>query len=296
MNNEKLTLVPINVTNASNSKAFLEMLKNEKGEIISAKYVFLVSKESVANIKIQDLILNNKNIDNFSGALIEYDLNNKLLSSKSFKNGLIKNNEVVKIEMKNIEAGQNRPIDSECQDQAICTDWYWVVYDLVTGIIYSSTYLYSSCQCSGLGQSGGVSGGGDTQPGITSTRTQLYEVFRRVNSPGSPENWFMDATCVTTATVFNNRQNNIFTNIANPFSAFISITNPAFGGPFLPSVYPPSTWYCTNSFPTYNLSPTGGQSNQYATMTTTCILTYVQQGGRTELIQRGHTWNAVTDF
>jgi hypothetical protein len=283
-----ISLIPFNISDAKNNKAYLELLKNEKGEIVSAKYVFLLSNEFVDNTKAQGLLMNKQNIDNFSGAKIEYDLNNNLLISTTFKSGVEDKNVVAKVEMKNVPEVQNRSIDGECQEQ-VCVAWYWVIYNVETGQIYSAAYMYTSCYCGGIVDTGG---GDQIQPGVARTKNQIYEVFRRENSPGSPERWYMTAACTTTGVVFANTQNNTFTTITNPTHAAIFLISPPMGGPFLPPPYPPSTWYCSMSSPTYNLSVNG----QTAIMTTTCILTYAQQNNRTEFIQKGHTWDARTDL
>jgi hypothetical protein len=160
---DNILLVPFNILDAKNNKAYLELLKNENGEIVSAKYLFLLSNELVDNTKAQDLIISKQNIGNFSGAIIEYDLNNNLLLSNTYKNGIEDKSVEVKIEMKNVSESQNRSIDGECQEQ-VCTAWYWVIYDTVTGQIYGANYLYTSCYCGGGPIDTGGGGVSDVDP------------------------------------------------------------------------------------------------------------------------------------
>ncbi len=284
---DNITLVPFSITGAKNNKVYLELLKNEKGEILSAKYVFLLSNEFVENTKAQNMIISKQNIENFSGAIIEYDLNNSLLSSNTYKNGIVNDNEVAKIEMRNDETVQNRSIDDECVNQ-ICTAWYWVSYDPTSSMVYSATYLYTSCVCAGVVETGG---GVNDEFQVTAINfNPTYNVFTRVNTT---ENWAVDGTCNIVGTRFTNNQNNIYTSARNA-NVYINATlsQPTLGGPY---GWPGAQSYCIFSFNPTSFS--GLTDTQHAFMTGRCSMSYINKiPVLNESFQRGRTWDARFDF
>lgn len=144
------------------SKSFLIIFFNKKSKL---KSVDLVFNEDFLNNKITD----------FSGGVIEYDLFNKYLSSKTFINGTVENKYVNKIDYKLSTSAKDSNIINT--NIVTCINWYWNTY--VNGVLVESVYAFTTCNDNDASidpEGGGSGGGGDgTDPCITTVA--LGEAF-----------------------------------------------------------------------------------------------------------------------
>lgn len=159
---EKTYIVPVTIPEQKKCFVFLTANAASDGNIISGKYVFINTDESQYKLltasPIDLNLLEGKVIpNNFSGAIIEQDMQHKYLGSKTFLNGnsLDLKKEMMVYKLK--EFNNNEPTPDNAPQEANCIDWYWQTW--VNGNLESEVYWFTTCT-GGSGGSGGGGGGG----------------------------------------------------------------------------------------------------------------------------------------
>ncbi len=144
------------VIDASSNQSF-------SGKII--EYVNPATQEEIAPSLFGFVFGANVEVPVLNGNVLVFDLKHTFLEGYKF-NGHQKPNKLAIFKDKkslsgtgNGAGGKQMSLDNE---QADCSNWFWVVYDINTGEILSSTYLYTICTGTGEGSGGG--GGGASGP------------------------------------------------------------------------------------------------------------------------------------
>ena len=110
------------------------------------------------------------------GAILTYDINNRLLQGHNVENGQVQLNtrsEIVQGNLirskktsgsvnsspQNFETASDDPLQRKAstfatQGEGICTDWYLVTYNTSTGELLSSSYAYTTCEPTSGGGTG----------------------------------------------------------------------------------------------------------------------------------------------
>ncbi len=129
-------------------------------------FVFLTSKGTAVN-NPEQLITNHfstakTDYGNFSGAILQYDLENKLISTAHYKNGSktsSTDNLLYKPKQERKTNGDEGPVGNvaplECAEggSQVCIDWFWQTWE--EGVLVEEEYLYTTCQCVNAGGGSG---------------------------------------------------------------------------------------------------------------------------------------------
>lgn len=147
----------------NNLKKFLVTTGNSDGNISSGKYIYLLTKkaESPSTAFVQNaepaFLMQQKIPESFTGALFEYDLDNKFISGKYYEQGK-PTDKITRLSYKSGSAGSgSNYADPNCEGEVICVEWYWQTW--VNGVLVYEEYLYTTCECM---EQGGGGGGGQT--------------------------------------------------------------------------------------------------------------------------------------
>jgi hypothetical protein len=195
--NENIYITHIKLKDQSIANKYLVEKADKSGKITNANYYIVLTKNKTANPeKIIEIYLFGKDQmpENFSGALLEYDLNNNVVFNSHYKNGK-QENKTDKLVHKSNGSKENKEsgyVDpNECQGEWICIEWYWQIW--VNGELVYEEYLYTTCGCSGVGGGGGGGGGQNCNPALVSPEEIEYNNYVLMQ-PGSQ----ITSTTVTT--------------------------------------------------------------------------------------------------
>lgn len=167
----KTNIIPVRIE-TTNGKLpvfkYIVTIMNDAGNVIECNYYNLLtenitSKATEEKIITPDLFKFRKIPENFTGAIIKYDLQNKMLLSRHYDLGVSTNkiDKVVTIKNKSLSLPENlAPLDPGCNYEMI--DWYWQTW--VNGILVYEEYVGSSIVIVCEGGGGGGNGGGNSGP------------------------------------------------------------------------------------------------------------------------------------
>lgn len=171
---EELVIVPlesnIKINNPKYDINTVYIFSEQNDVIKSGNIVQVIGESDYIKKNGKQLLANFKGqtFDGFEdGAIILYDIDNFYLESLTIKNGRALSSksgissDKPSTEDKNSSGSKRIASTRTTSSEGNCIDWYWITYNSVTGQIYSSTYLYSTCSSTG--------GGGN--PGGTNTAT-----------------------------------------------------------------------------------------------------------------------------
>lgn len=151
-----------NKSSAGKVAKFLVMQEDQEGQIEEGYYVYLLSKG--AGPQLTPALLSRKDIPGgFTGALIRYSIDGRLLSADHYENGepAAKYDKISNRQNDGTVPTQNSMPNCE-PDQTSCIDWYWQTYQ--NGILIYEEYLYTTCHCEGTNTGGGGTGTGTSGP------------------------------------------------------------------------------------------------------------------------------------
>ncbi len=190
-------ITPIEFSDKSNEQQnlfykFLLSKVNSIGMVTQADYVFVFpdSKKPKSNLAYQtantDLLFQKDIPQSFSGAVLQYSIDNKLISSKQYDNGQLTDKKAVII-----AKGENSTNNGISINSAIylpcgeCESYYLVTYNEETGEIYNVEYLYSECGVceDGTTGGGGGNGGGPSPEGQANAILDVWQ--QNTTSPGT---------------------------------------------------------------------------------------------------------------
>lgn len=171
-------IVPINTPSKRKLIKYLELNPNDVNSRYG-KFVYIIPENGIIETKQTDLMYENiKNEtslkSNFTGLIVEYDLQNNLITEKYFDRGenlTAKDNSIKSCQIKGINL-INKSNSKQISDYAKCTAWYYYLtlfYSDGTSTT-TSTYLFTTCDTegqtinSGLGDDGGSGSGGSSSP------------------------------------------------------------------------------------------------------------------------------------
>lgn len=157
---------------------YLVTVMNDAGNIIECNYYHLITQHMASAYPDEEIITPelfrfNKIPDNFTGAIIKYDLQNKMLLSRHYDSGVATNKTDKVTAVKNAKRSlpQNIvPPDEGCYYETI--DWFWQVW--VNGILVYEEYVGTSVILICEGGGGGGGGGGNNGP-CTMTQAQAQQ-------------------------------------------------------------------------------------------------------------------------
>ncbi len=166
---ENMFITPVVFNKNQNAAKYFVAADNGKDEFKTGRY-YIILNEAPGNLfNAESLIISDvkkdvKQVGNFSGAILEYDLKNNLIKSKHYKTGsetnqkdeLIYKPKNSKVKVKEVVV--NNLASCEEGEEQVCIDWYWQTY--VNGVLYLEEYVFTTCSCFYSG-----SGGGETNPG-----------------------------------------------------------------------------------------------------------------------------------
>ncbi len=158
------------IINLAQKKGFTYLVAyaDNNGSIQSGKYVFIFVNSAETKLllssKINAGFIEGSLVPNdFSGVIIDQDLQNKYISSKHFENGKVnatkKDDVVYKSKTKVYEQFKNNiEPDPNVAPDPSCIDWYWQTW--IDGVLVSEVYQFTTCNAGG-GAGGGTSNGSD---------------------------------------------------------------------------------------------------------------------------------------
>ncbi len=162
-------------TNIIKSYLVVEASQNQSlsGKII--EYINTTVEESISRSLFGYVFGAKSEVPILKGDVLVFDLKHTFLEGFKF-NGNQPPNKLAAFKDKKSSlgsggtgvGGKQMSLDNE---QADCSNWFWVVYDINTGEILSSTYLYTICTGTGEGSGGG--GGASTSSTITISQVDL---------------------------------------------------------------------------------------------------------------------------
>ncbi len=164
---ENLYLTPVNLKNELTAHKYLAETADKNGKITKGNYYIVLSKDKMANpekIILAHLYNNHQMPESFNGALLEYNLNNNIVSTRHFENGKeVKKTDklITKATEKNkiVNPGETNYADpEECGGEVITIDWYWQTW--INGVLVYEEYLFSTIYCTNSGGGGGGNSGG----------------------------------------------------------------------------------------------------------------------------------------
>ena len=168
-----INITPIKIGDieiGDNNKVYKILLtkENEKGDIISGSYIYYVPNGNSQNLQIQEmnlLVASKTSTQNkFSGAVLKYEINYKLIEAKTYYNGQIEYDQVKLISKSD---GKSNEISSFAEIPCgVCIDWYLQTYDIDTGEILSEIYLFTECGHNGCEGGGGGGNGGSVPQSV----------------------------------------------------------------------------------------------------------------------------------
>ncbi len=220
-------LIPIDIQSKSSIRKILHINIQKSTNTNSGEYIYIINDNPSDKIlddnkKLSALIIN-REIQNFTGCIIKYNLNNQLLSTENFKNGIKSESKTIIITLK--EINNNNSITSK-NTMGRCIAWYLDTY--INGVLVYSQYLYTSCTSPEEWTDTIEGEGGGTIPEVGDPVTTSKEILRSIVSYS--ENWII----VTPVTLVERKflthpQDNYFTGATAATTAFLNFA-PASGG------------------------------------------------------------------
>lgn len=167
----KIAITPVSVKNMKNAPKFKYLASKFKDDgTVEAGFYFDVLGKQPNQLSVKDnlpdLVQNKKAPAAFKGAIVKYDMYDRIETTDHYENGRVtgKNGKLIlKKGIKVTPGGSadmpNAPLDEGCQ--YVTVDWYWQTY--VNGVLVYEEYLFSSevivCE-----EGGGGGGGGGGNP------------------------------------------------------------------------------------------------------------------------------------
>lgn len=157
------------IINLAQKKGFTYLVAyaDNDGSIQSGKHVFIFVNSAETKLllssKINAGFIEGSLVPNdFSGVIIDQDLQNKYISSKHFENGKVnatkKDDVVYKSKTKVYEQLKNNiEPDPNVAPDPSCIDWYWQTW--IDGVLVNEEYQFTTCNAGGGGGGGGISNG-----------------------------------------------------------------------------------------------------------------------------------------
>jgi hypothetical protein len=160
-------IAPIQLSGSKMALKYFVAKADEDGNIKNGGYYVILSKTATKPIEAENIILENTASTNFTGSVLEYDMNNKLIKALHYAGGKLstteKDNIFYKPSTKKDDRNANVNRADECAEQEqFCIDWYWQTFE--NGILVEEQYLYTTCYCQNSG--GGGTGGGSSEEQI----------------------------------------------------------------------------------------------------------------------------------
>ncbi len=166
----KSYITPIINSVQKTSFSYLVANTDSEGSILSGKYVFIfvnsVETKLLLSPKINAAFVEGSLVpNNFNGAIIEQDLQNKYIASKHYENGKInsakKDEAVYKFKTKVYEQQKNNSEpDPSIVGDPTCIDWYWQTW--IDGVLVNEVYQFTTCNAGGGGGGGTSNGNGNS--------------------------------------------------------------------------------------------------------------------------------------
>ncbi len=167
----KISITPVRVTSVESdllTYKYLVTEMNDAGEVIAANYYAVINDRQMMGSTefytiTPELVNLQKMPGEFSGAIIKYDLSNKIVFTKHYEKGVL-SNKTDKISIKKsktiVPAQNYAPLPGNCSYVVI--EWYYQVY--VNGVLVYEEYIGNSVMvtCNEDGNGGGGGGGGGT--------------------------------------------------------------------------------------------------------------------------------------
>jgi hypothetical protein len=164
-------IIPVRIESANGKLPifkYIVTILDDAGNIIECNYYNLFTKNMASESSEQtiitpDLFSFKKIPENFTGAIIKYDLQNKMLLSRHYDSGIATNETDNVLTIKNT----NRPLDENIAPPDpncyfITIDWYWQTW--VNGVLVYEQYIGSSTYLFCEGGGGGGNNGGNSGP------------------------------------------------------------------------------------------------------------------------------------
>lgn len=160
------------IINLAQKKGFTYLVAyaDNNGSIQSGKYVFIFVNSAETKLllssKINAGFIEGSLVPNdFSGVIIDQDLQNKYISSKHFENGKVnatkKDDVVYKSKTKVYEQFKNNiEPDPNVAPDPSCIDWYWQTW--IDGVLVNEEYQFTTCNAGGGGGGGTSNGNGNS--------------------------------------------------------------------------------------------------------------------------------------
>lgn len=160
---------------------------HNNGTIVNGYVCFILSDKNKPSglAEINPGILSATQIAGFSGAIIKYDLNGSLISSRHFNNGYLENGKTDRMMHKLNTAGREDNTSNYVEEYCFIIDHWWVTY--LNGEIVSIEWEGSTEVCSG--GNGGGGGGGNNGPSASEVAAAAATAI--VNS-GTPSTVSLD--------------------------------------------------------------------------------------------------------
>lgn len=177
---ENLYLTPVTLKENQHAAKYFVANGNSDGEIKNGNYFIFLNKAGIKRADAEKIILPGSLNNSFTGAVLEYSINNSLVKATHYIDGKVTNNEIDQIANKpskdlsnKSKTGENNNLaSSECQGgEQYCIDWYWQTY--INGILVYEEYLYTTCEC--VNQGGGSGGSGN--PCLSQCQTQFNSLM-----------------------------------------------------------------------------------------------------------------------
>lgn len=197
---DNISFTPIvDLANASTESAKYLITEQQNNKIVNGYICFVLADKT----KSTDLpvittgTLNAEQISGFTGAIIKYDLNGSLISSKHFENGNIINSKAdVMLDKLNMDkTKQGKDNTSNFEQVCYIIDHWWVTY--VNGEIVSIEYEGSTEVCSG-GSSGGGGNGGPSSTQVAEAAAQ--HILNSLDTASALVDIFDESATATTRT------------------------------------------------------------------------------------------------
>lgn len=172
---ENLFITPIKLKDNKRAAKFFVTNEDGNGNFKSGRYYVILNKTGLKNSEAENILLGNVQKINFTGAVLEYDYQNRLINASHYDNGetrkkvrdiILHNPTLNKVKMNTAPNFVN-----PCEDEEpLCIDWYWQTY--VNGELIEEEYLYTSCSCSNGGGGTSQSPSGNTACNMTGAQAQ----------------------------------------------------------------------------------------------------------------------------
>jgi hypothetical protein len=163
------------VYDANQNQITSKLVFRLKGDHVEGSMVELFNNKSVLNVSENDQLYTAVTSTiladlpaSFSGDVLQFTVDHSFIKGWQVAKGIVSNS--IQARKKAVQDGDTHVnvIDHVLAD---CADWYFVTYNVVTGEIYSSTYMYTDC---GFLENIGGAGGGSSGVSVTVPTVQSF--------------------------------------------------------------------------------------------------------------------------